>query len=236
MSTSGTIIAIGSGEAVIGERDNPIHDFILSTTNKKNPKIGFLGTASGDHPKTEESFYRSYTNRSKPSDLKLFYRTLADLRSWFEEQDAFLVGGGNTANMLAVWRLHGIDILLEEAWRQGKTLAGGSAGALCWFEGGITDSFSNRELTPLKDGLNLLEGTICPHYNSPSGLRQPAYEQAILDSHLYPGYAIDDYAATVFEGRKFVEAVSTKPDNGVKHLELRGGEIREHIIEAKQLY
>lgn len=235
--SEGTIIAFGAGEAIISDRDNPIHEYILESTGKENPRIGFLGTASGDHPRIEEGFYRSYANRSRASDLKLFYRELTELRPWFEAQDAFLVGGGNTANMLAIWRIHGVDVLLEEAHRQGKTLAGGSAGALCWFEGGITDSFSNRELHPLKDGLNLLEGSICPHYNSPSGLRKPAYEEAILHGNLQPGFAVDDYAAVVFrQDERAVQAVSLRPDNGVKAIGKYGNKISENVIEAEPLY
>jgi peptidase E len=228
---SGKIIAIGSGEAIIGNEDNTIHDFILSTVKSDCPKIGFLPTASGDHPRTIESFQRSYQNRNcHPSVLKLFYRELIELETWFEEQEIIMVGGGNTANMLAVWRLHGVDKLLEKAWRDGKTLAGGSAGAICWFSGGITDSFSNHKLNPLKDGLRFLDYSICPHYNSASGLRQPAYEKALLSKQLSSGFAIDDYAAAVFQDQDLVETISCAPDNKVRFIELKNDSINDTVL------
>ena len=121
--------------------------------------------------------------------------------------DAVIVPGGNTANMLAVWRVHGVDDALEAAWRRGAVLAGWSAGANCWFQSSVTDSFSPG-LDPLADGLGILPGSFCPHYDSEE-LRRPVY-RALVDGGFPPGYAADDCAAFHFEGAELQEVVSSQ--------------------------
>jgi len=104
-------------------------------------------------------------------------------------QDVIWVGGGNTASLLAVWRAHGLDLVLREAWEQGVVLCGVSAGMNCWFEGSTTDSFGPT-LAPLKDGLGILAGSCCPHYDS-NEQRRPIYRGAVDRGELGPGYAAD---------------------------------------------
>jgi dipeptidase E len=130
----------------------------------------------------------------------------ADLRDLALSQDAICVSGGNTANMLAVWRVHGFDQVLREAWEAGVVLFGWSAGMICWFESGITDSFG-PELAGLRDGLGFLSGSACPHYDGDE-LRRPVYTRLVADG--FPsGLALDDAAAARFDGTELVEVVTT---------------------------
>ena len=122
----------------------------------------------------------------EPSDLGLFARTVEDLRAFVLAQDVVLVAGGNTLNMLAVWRVHGLDTVLREAWEAGVIMAGGSAGANCWFEASTTDSYLMGNADPLPDGLGLVAGSFCPHYDSEPS-RQPAYRRAGRRRHAAPG-------------------------------------------------
>src|SRR5262249_34514764 len=122
--------------------------------------------------------------------------------------DVVFVAGGNTANMLAIWRLHGVDRVLRDVWERGGVLGGVSAGANCWFEGCVTDSF-RAELDPLADGLGFLPGTFCPHYDGEK-LRRPAYSRFVADGALAPGVACDDDAAALYRGAELAEIVATR--------------------------
>ena len=123
-------------------------------------------------------------------------------------QHLILVAGGNTANMLAVWRVHGVDRVLWEAWEAGIVLSGWSAGAICWFEGGVTDSFG-PELARLDDGLGLLSGTFCPHYDSETD-RRGTYQRLVAEG--FPtGIGADDAVGVVFDGTELAEVVTERP-------------------------
>jgi dipeptidase E len=128
------------------------------------------------------------------------------LRELALSHDAILVCGGNTANMLAVWRVHGFDRILREAWDAGVVLFGWSAGMICWFEAGVTDSFG-PQLEGMRDGLGFLSGSACPHYDGEE-LRRPVYTKLVADG-FPPGLALDDGAAARFEGTELVEVVSS---------------------------
>lgn len=161
------IVALGGGGFSM-EPDNPaLNDFVLSLARRKPARVCFVPTASADSAAYLVKFYRAFAGRCVPSDLTLFDSpTLPrrpgrtdDLSAFVAAQDVFYVGGGSTANLLAVWRAHGLDRLLARAWRSGAVLAGVSAGMLCWFESGLTDSFGGY--APLRDGLGLLRGAAC---------------------------------------------------------------------------
>ena len=129
-----------------------------------------------------------------------------NLRELALSHDAILVCGGNTANMLAVWRLHGFDRILREAWESGVVLFGWSAGMICWFEAGVTDSFGPK-LSGMRDGLGFLPGSACPHYDG-EDLRRPKYRELVAGG--FPGgVALDDAAAARFDGSELVEVVSS---------------------------
>jgi len=184
--------------------------YVLDLTDKPRPKILFLPTASGDDSAYLLMFYQALAGVScEPSHLLLFNRTVDDIDGLLRSQDIVMVGGGNTANMLAIWRLHGVDDALRNAYRNGTILTGWSAGCICWFEAGITDSFT-IELGPLNDGLQLLEGSACPHYDSQER-RRPVYAREVA-AGLPPGIALDDAVAARYHDERLIEIVSARPE------------------------
>jgi dipeptidase E len=144
------------------------------------------------------------------------------------------VGGGNTASMLAVWRAHGLDSLLARAWAEGVILCGVSAGMNCWFEQSVTDSFGVHRLAALPDGLGLVPGSCCPHYDG-EALRRPAYEGFVASGELADGYAADDGAALVFRGTTLDEVVSSRPRAFAYRIERAEGGVSERRLETRYL-
>jgi dipeptidase E len=143
----------------------------------------------------------------------------ADLRELALSHDVILVCGGNTANMLAVWRVHGFDRVLREAWEAGVLLTGWSAGMICWFEAGVTDSFG-PQLEGMRDGLGFLPGSACPHYDGEER-RRPVYTSLVRGT-FPPGLALDDGVAAHFVGTELREIVTTRPDAGGYRVEADG--------------
>ncbi|MGW1608415.1 Type 1 glutamine amidotransferase-like domain-containing protein [Streptomyces sp. NPDC002285] len=194
------------------EDDGLLDDRLLGHARTPRPRVCFLPTASGDAPGYAERFLTAFRTRSScaPSVLPLFQRTLGDeaLRAYLLAQDVVYVGGGNTANLLAVWRVHGVDRLLREAYDHGTLLCGISAGANCWGEASHTDSFG--PLTSLPDGLGLLPGSVCPHYDSEPG-RRSSYRSAVGGGALPAGWALDDGTGTLFTDGSVTEAVTRTP-------------------------
>lgn len=203
-----TIIPFGGLRAVRG-RTHPMVDYLLSLTGKERPKIAVIPTATGDAVTTvAANFERFPPDRAEVRVLRLFERTVRDIEAFLCAQDIVWVGGGNTASMLAVWRAHGVDVALRSAWEQGVIMTGGSAGSLCWFEGGTTDSFDLDELAPLSDGLGFLPGSHCPHYDGEEQ-RRPLYQRLVSEG--FPaGYAMDDDAAIRFTGTTLTEVVTAR--------------------------
>jgi peptidase E len=148
------------------EPENPaLDEYVLSFARRAQPRVCFVPTASGDAVTYVASFYRAFARLdARASDLPLFERAGYDLRQFVLDQDVIYVGGGNTANLLAVWRLHGLDAILREALDGGAVLCGVSAGMNCWFEASTTDSFG-PVIAPLRDGLGFVPGSACPHYD-----------------------------------------------------------------------
>jgi dipeptidase E len=132
-----------------------------------------------------------------------------DLRALALANDVIMVAGGSTANLLAVWRVHGFDRVLREAWESGVVLTGWSAGMICWFEAGVTDSFG-PQLVGLRDGLGFLPGSACPHYNGEE-LRRPVYRRLVQDG-FPPGIALDDGAGAHYVGTELQAVIVSSPD------------------------
>ena len=151
------------------------------------------------------SFYESFAVRAEPSHIVFNPWPRGDLREHILAQDAIYVAGGSTANMLAVWRAHGFDQLLREAWDRGVLLCGWSAGMICWFEAGVTDSFG-PQLAGTQDLLGFLPGSACPHYDSEEG-RRSVYQELVANG-FPPGYGVDDGAALHFVGAELHEVVA----------------------------
>jgi dipeptidase E len=227
------IVALGGGGFSDEGLPTELDAFILSLARNPRPRICFLPTASGDSETYPIKFYRAFTQMDcQPSDLALFRRTVADLSTFLLEQDVIYVGGGNTANMLAIWRVHGVDTILREAWEAGVVLAGISAGAVCWFEAAVTDSFG---VPPrgLRDGLALLPGSACPHYNSEEQ-RRPMYHELVLGG--FPGgYAADDHLGLHFVGRELAEVVSDLEDRSAYTVMRDGAAVLERPLKPRSL-
>jgi dipeptidase E len=145
-----------------------------------------------------------------------------DLRALALEHDVIMVAGGSTANLLAVWRVHGFDRVLREAWESGVVLTGWSAGMICWFEAGVTDSFG-PELAGLRDGLGFLPGSACPHYDG-EALRRPVYQRLVHDG-FPPGLALDDGVGAHYVGSELRRLIGSTPTAG-GYLVSRDGEQR----------
>jgi peptidase E len=205
-----TIVAMGGGG--FSDGDTLLDDHILSLARdargRDRPRVCFLGTASGDADGYIAKFYAAFARRAEASHLALFVRTETDIDAFVLDQDVIYVGGGNTANMLAIWRLHGVDRALRRAWEAGVVMTGLSAGSICWFEQGTTDSFG--PLAPLTDGLGLLQGSHSPHYDG-EPQRRPTYHDLVTRGALVGGLAADDGAGLVFRGTSLVEVVASRP-------------------------
>jgi dipeptidase E len=206
---------------------------MLGLAGRERPRVCFLPTAVGDDPSATVAFYERFpASLCEPSHLELFGVPRAGIREHLLSQDLIFVSGGNTANMLAVWRVHGVDAVLREAWEGGTVLGGPSAGAICWFECGITDSFG-PELARLDRALAFLPGSFCPHYDGEPE-RRPAYARLIREG-LAPGYAADDAVGVHFVGTELAEVVTERAEATAYRVELAGGEVRETPLEARLL-
>jgi dipeptidase E len=223
------IVALGGSSTPAG----PLVRFILGLAGGERPRVCFLPTAVGDADASVTTFYERFpATLCEPSHLKLFGVPRGGIREHLLGQDAIYVAGGNTANLLAVWRVHGIDAVLREAWDTGIVLAGPSAGALCWFESGVTDSFG-PELAQLDGGLGFLPGSFCPHYDGEPE-RRPTYQRLIREG-LAPGYAADDAVGVHFTGAELAEAVTERDGATAYRVELAGSEVVETPLAARLL-
>ena len=215
----------------------PVFDLAVELAGSpRRPRITYLGTATGDDPARVAGFYGAFADRDVvASHLSLFpMPTVPDVRSHLLAQDVVWVGGGSVANLLAVWRVHGLDAVLGEAWRAGVVLAGVSAGSLCWHVGGTTDSFG-PDLRPVTDGLALLPFSNGVHYDSEPH-RRPLYQRLVADGTLPAGHATDDGVGLVYRGTELVEAVADRPGKAAYRVE-RGhdGTAVETVIEPRRL-
>lgn len=202
------IIALGGGGFAMEPRNKRLDSYILSQSNSSNPKVCFVPTASGDSRDYIQRFYRFFDKQDcVPNHLEIFKPTYSDFESFLLEQDLIYVGGGNTRNMLLLWKEWGIDKILHKAYKKGVLLAGMSAGAICWFEQGITDP-ENGPLYVL-NGLGFLSESCCPHYDGESE-RRPAYKKLMLDGNADNGYAIDNGVGLHFINEKLFKAVSSR--------------------------
>jgi dipeptidase E len=215
-------------------RVHPLVEYLLDLTEKPRARVAFIPTALGDSTEALVNMYARFpSSRTERSHLALFNRTVDDIDRYLLDQDLIVVGGGNTANMLAVWRVHGVDRALRAAWERGVILTGGSAGSLCWFDCGTTDSFSLYRLAPLQDGLGFLPGSHCPHYDGEEQ-RRPLYHQ-LIGAGFPPGYAIDDDAAISFSGTTVAEVVSAREGATAYRVERRDGVVVESPLAARLL-
>jgi dipeptidase E len=228
------IVAMSSSTMGIEPRQVLLNQYICDLAGTTRPKVCFLATAVGDMADEIVNFYHTFTaDRYEPSHLGLFNRTVEDLRSFILKQDIIYVAGGNTANLLAIWRTHGLDLMLREAWERDVVLCGNSAGGLCWFESGITDSFG-ASLTSIDNCLGFLSGSFCPHYDS-EARRRPVYSRCVAEG-LAAGWAIDDGIALHYEGTKLRHVLSAVQGARAFRLERVDGEVHETAVSPEPLW
>ena len=203
-----------------GDEDEPtraLQSFMLGVA--RGARVCFVPTATGDDPETIVTFYEQWRGLGELRHLPFFPWPPTDLRDVALGHDVLLVGGGNTANMLAIWRTHGFDRVLRDAWEDGVLLCGWSAGMMCWFEAGVTDSFG-PQLAGMGDGLGFLPGSACPHYDGEER-RRPVYTE-LVGGGFPPGYAADDSVALHFRGTELAEVVSARPGAQAYRVETTG--------------
>ncbi len=183
--------------------------YVLELTGKERPRVCLVPTASSENQDVLLWFYRELSGFADCSDISFFPSPPDGLHELVLSQDLLFVSGGNTANMLAIWRTHGFEKLVRGAWEQGVVLAGSSAGMICWFEAGVTDSYS-PQLDGMRDGLGFLPGSACPHYDGEE-LRRPVYQELVAGG-FPPGIAADDDVALHYVGTELREVVTTRDD------------------------
>jgi peptidase E len=204
-----------------GWPEEPVLKYVLGLSGRERPRVLFVPTASAEDPRYVLDFYKRVRGHADVSHLTFFPWPPEDLRDRTLHHDVIVVGGGNTANMLAVWRAHRFDTVLRAAWEAGVLLCGASAGAICWFEASVTDSFG-PQLEGMRDGLGFLPGSACPHYDGEE-LRRPRYRE-LVGNGFPAGVAIDDLAAVRFDGTSLTEVVTTREGVGAYRVTLDGEE------------
>jgi peptidase E len=219
-----TIVPIGGGTFSDG-----LAQFLVGLTGKERPRVLYVGTASAEDASFALRMYDRFAGLAETSRLEFFPWPPEDLRGTVLGSDLVFVGGGNTANMLAIWRVHGVDELMREALEAGIVLTGSSAGGICWWEHGVTDSFGPQ--LGRMDCLGFLPGSFCPHYNDEEN-RRPVYHGLIQDG--FPGgYAADAGVGLHFADGELREVVGCDEGTRAFRVELRDGEVVETPIEAR---
>jgi dipeptidase E len=214
----------------------PFIRYMAELTSKPWPRICYLPTAVGDRPDAKLNFYSWCAPLNvEPFVQDSFIESLTQTRGWDEvllSADAILVSGGNTLNQQAIWRAQGIDVVLREAWERGIVLGGASAGSLCWFEEGTTDS--RPKALSIVQCLGFLPGSHSPHYDAEPG-RRPLYHHLIGTGQLKPGYACDNEAGIYFEGTEVRRVVSAKDGAKVYHVSVVDGQVVERVLEPERI-
>jgi len=232
MAKSRNIIAIGGGGFGANPGQGIIEDYILKQTKKKNPKICFIPTATGDNEAYKVNYYSTFTNLDCcPTHLDFFKRT-PDLKDLIFNQDVIFVGGGNTKSMLAVWKEWGLDKILKKAYKNGVVMSGVSAGAICWFQNGITDSWaSGLKIMPC---LNFIKGTCCPHYDEEPE-RRPAVKKLLLSNKTKDVFAVDGGAALHIKDEKIFKSVVFRNEKSSYLVSYDGKKINEKSFKKSKL-
>ena len=208
-----------------GIPDETLLEYVLGLASGK--RLLYVPTATMEDPARTVWWYERLHGRAEMTHLHFFPWPPSGLRKLALDHDVILVTGGNTANALAVWRTHGFDEILREAWQQGVLLTGWSAGMICWFEYGVTDSFG-PQLAPI-ECLGFLPGSACPHYDGEEQ-RRPRYRE-LVDGGLAAGIAADDGVALRYEGTELAEVVTCRPGASAYRVDAAG----ETLLEVRQL-
>ncbi len=205
-------------------------------SGKPRPRICYLPTASADSPQGTIGFFRNCAPLNvQPFVQNSFIESLSQTQGWDEvllSMDGIVCSGGNTLNQQAIWKAQGIDTVLRQAWDRGIVLGGASAGSLCWFEEGTTDS-RPKALSIVKC-LGFLKGSHSPHYDAEPG-RRPLYQKLIASGEMQPGYACDNDAGVYFEDNTVKRVVATRAGAKVYYVSMVGGSINERVLEPEMI-
>jgi dipeptidase E len=220
VSGTGTIVAIG-GLPWVDEERRKLEDYVLGFAGRGRPRVLFVPTAVADDAEATLRAYEQLGDRAQVSHVSFFPWPPPGLRELVLAQDVIYVSGGSTTNALAIWRAHGFDAVLREAWEAGIILAGWSAGMICWFEAGVTDSF-RPDLDGMRDGLGFLPGSACPHYDGEER-RRPVYTKLVAEG-FPPGLAAEDCVALRFDGTELAQVVTARLGSGAYRVTADGEE------------
>ena len=221
------IIAIGGGGFGRHPGVGIIEKYILQQSDKEKPNICFIPTATGDSDSYKVSYYATLNKLNcNPTHLDFFKRT-PNLEELIKNQDIIFVGGGNTKSMLSVWKEWGLDTILKKAYLEGTIMSGVSAGAICWFEKGVTDSWADK--LNIIECLNFTKGNCCPHYDEESE-RKPSLSQFINEDLLRDCYAIDGGCALHVKNDELYKAISFMGDKNSFLVKKENGEIKEESL------
>jgi len=227
------IIAIGGGGFGRNPGEGIIENYILNQSNAKNPNICFIPTATGDNEAYKNNYYATFTKLNcNPVHLDFFKRT-PDLENLINEQDIIFVGGGNTKSMLAVWKDWGLDSILHQAYKNGVVMSGVSAGAICWFEKGITDSWS--EDLKVMDCLGFVKGACCPHYDE-EPQRRPSLKKFLSQKILESCYAVDGGCALHIQDEKKYGSIAFSKNKKSFHVEFKNDKVVENSFPVTNIY
>lgn len=227
------IITMGGGGFGMEPDNLALDRYIIQQAGVANPRVCFLPQASGESLEYVVNFYRAYNQLGcRATHLSLFSPPTADLESFLMEQDVIHVGGGNTKSMLALWREWGVDAILRKALAAGRILSGMSAGCICWFEYGLTDSIPGP-LTALPC-LGILKGSATPHYDGEAN-RRPTYQARIGGGEMPDGVAFDDGAAGHYRDGQLVEVVSSRPQAKGYRIQRTANGVEETVLPTRYL-
>ena len=227
------IVAIGGGGFGRNPGEGIIENYILNQSNAKKPNICFIPTATGDNEAYKNNYYATFTKLNcNPVHLDFFKRT-PDLENLINEQDVIFVGGGNTKSMLAVWKDWGLDLILHEAYKNGVVMSGVSAGAICWFEQGITDSWA--EDLVVMDCLGFIGGACCPHYDE-EPQRKPSLNKFLTKKVLNSCYAVDGGCALHIQDEKVFKSVVFSKNKNSFLVELKDNRVAEKPYSTIDIY
>jgi dipeptidase E len=227
------VIALGGRGFTSGSRDAALDRYLLRQSGKRRPRVCYVPTASGDAAANVRRVAAAVKRHGGiPSHLSLFAAPTGSLTTYLCKHDVIFVGGGNTRNLLALWRLWGLDKAMRKAYERGIILSGVSAGAICWFQAGLTDSWTGqyREL----DALGWLRGSFSPHFDS-EPRRRPIYRRLIRNGTMPGGYAVDDGVALHFVNGRLKGAVSSRPRSEALEIRRRGNRLIETALEIERL-
>ena len=226
------IIAIGGGGFGRNPGQGIIEKYILDQALKSNPHICFIPTATGDDLTYKESYYSTFTKlKCTPTHLDFFKRT-PNLKQLIEKQDIIFVGGGNTKSMLAVWRDWGLDVILKDAYEAGIIMCGVSAGAICWFQRGVTDSWSGE--LKIMDCLGFVEGACCPHYDEEPE-RKPFVNKSLEERNLDSCFSIDGGCALHFINENPVKSVIFEKDKNAFFVTMDDSILTEEAYSREEI-